>query len=163
MFYLVSSSGEGEIRTLDALSGIPVFETGAFGHSATSPEVVWERQCNSDRELFPVNHGWVSARVCGPNSWHRGERPTSSPSWRSGLGRGDRRARGLAGKVDSASDVDLGTRESGQTLLRSVGGPWIHFGEVAQDSINGNVALIVLISPRVRALRVSCTAAPSSY
>ena len=30
-------SGEGEIRTLDALSGIPVFETGAFGHSATSP------------------------------------------------------------------------------------------------------------------------------
>lgn len=30
-------SGEGEIRTLDTLSGIPVFETGAFGHSATSP------------------------------------------------------------------------------------------------------------------------------
>lgn len=30
-------SGEGEIRTLDTLAGIPVFETGAFGHSATSP------------------------------------------------------------------------------------------------------------------------------
>ena len=29
--------GEREIRTLDTLAGIPVFETGAFNHSATSP------------------------------------------------------------------------------------------------------------------------------
>ncbi len=29
--------GEGEIRTHDTLTGIPVFETGAFNHSATSP------------------------------------------------------------------------------------------------------------------------------
>jgi hypothetical protein len=30
-------SGEGEIRTLDTLAGITVFETAAFDHSATSP------------------------------------------------------------------------------------------------------------------------------
>src|SRR3989344_9077806 len=29
--------GEGEIRTLGTLSSTPVFETGAFDHSATSP------------------------------------------------------------------------------------------------------------------------------
>ena len=30
--------GEGGIRTRDTLADIPVFETGAFNHSATSPE-----------------------------------------------------------------------------------------------------------------------------
>ena len=30
-------NGEGEIRTPATLSGRPVFETGAFNHSATSP------------------------------------------------------------------------------------------------------------------------------
>ena len=29
--------GEGEIRTPEELSPLPVFETGAFHHSATSP------------------------------------------------------------------------------------------------------------------------------
>ncbi len=29
--------GDAGIRTLDTASGIPVFETGAFNHSATSP------------------------------------------------------------------------------------------------------------------------------
>ena len=29
--------GEGEIRTPDGVSPMPVFETGAFDHSATSP------------------------------------------------------------------------------------------------------------------------------
>jgi hypothetical protein len=33
----ISDSGEGEIRTPATLSGRPVFETGAFNHSATSP------------------------------------------------------------------------------------------------------------------------------
>jgi hypothetical protein len=32
-------NGEGEIRTPATLSGRPVFETGAFNHSATSPGV----------------------------------------------------------------------------------------------------------------------------
>ena len=32
-----SSSGEGGIRTLDDPEAIPVFETGAFSRSATSP------------------------------------------------------------------------------------------------------------------------------
>src|SRR5215217_3077932 len=31
------SNGEGEIRTPATLAGRPVFETGAFNHSATSP------------------------------------------------------------------------------------------------------------------------------
>src|SRR6185312_4705637 len=30
-------NGQGEIRTHDTLSGMPVFETGAFNHSATCP------------------------------------------------------------------------------------------------------------------------------
>jgi hypothetical protein len=29
--------GQGEIRTLDTVAGMPVFETGAFSHSATCP------------------------------------------------------------------------------------------------------------------------------
>ena len=33
----VSDNGEGEIRTPATLAGRPVFETGAFNHSATSP------------------------------------------------------------------------------------------------------------------------------
>src|SRR5574343_556443 len=33
----VSGCGEGEIRTPEDLSALPVFETGAFDHSATSP------------------------------------------------------------------------------------------------------------------------------
>ncbi len=31
------NSGEGEIRTLEALASLTVFETVAFDHSATSP------------------------------------------------------------------------------------------------------------------------------
>ncbi|GEM_PF-2922515 len=34
-----SMRGEGEIRTPDTASGITVFETAAFDHSATSPGV----------------------------------------------------------------------------------------------------------------------------
>jgi hypothetical protein len=30
-------NGWGEIRTHDTVSGMPVFETGAFNHSATHP------------------------------------------------------------------------------------------------------------------------------
>src|SRR5258705_2854110 len=33
-----STNGQGEIRTHDPLAGTPVFETGAFNHSATCPE-----------------------------------------------------------------------------------------------------------------------------
>ena len=32
-----SRSGQGEIRTHDTVAGMPVFETGAFNHSATCP------------------------------------------------------------------------------------------------------------------------------
>jgi hypothetical protein len=34
---LPTISGEGGIRTLGTIAGTPVFETGAFDHSATSP------------------------------------------------------------------------------------------------------------------------------
>ena len=34
---LAKDSGGGEIRTHDTVSGIPHFECGAFGHSATPP------------------------------------------------------------------------------------------------------------------------------
>ena len=41
-------SGQGEIRTLDTgFTGMPVFETGAFNHSATcpgAPQVIRENQ-----------------------------------------------------------------------------------------------------------------------
>ena len=32
------NGGEGEIRTLEARKGLPVFKTGAFNRSATSPQ-----------------------------------------------------------------------------------------------------------------------------
>jgi hypothetical protein len=32
-----TTSGQGEIRTHDTVAGMPVFETGAFNHSATCP------------------------------------------------------------------------------------------------------------------------------
>src|SRR6185312_6340103 len=36
---LAGAGGEGGIRTLDTLARIPVFETGLFSHSSTSPEL----------------------------------------------------------------------------------------------------------------------------
>jgi hypothetical protein len=39
MFSKNLSCGEGEIRTLDRLTPTPVFETGSFNHSDTSPSV----------------------------------------------------------------------------------------------------------------------------
>jgi hypothetical protein len=33
----VEAGGEGGIRTLETLSGLPVFETGLINHSSTSP------------------------------------------------------------------------------------------------------------------------------
>ena len=36
------SSGGGEIRTHDALSGIPVFKTGLFNRSSTPPRISGE-------------------------------------------------------------------------------------------------------------------------
>ena len=34
---VADSGGEGGIRTLETLSGLPVFETGLINHSSTSP------------------------------------------------------------------------------------------------------------------------------
>ena len=36
---VIKSGGEGGIRTLDTVNGIAVFETAAFDHSATSPNI----------------------------------------------------------------------------------------------------------------------------
>jgi hypothetical protein len=35
-----SRNGQGGIRTLDTLAGMPPFQGGAFNHSATCPEVL---------------------------------------------------------------------------------------------------------------------------
>ena len=40
--------GEGGIRTLDTLTGMPHFECGAFDHSATSPKVLVPRWARSE-------------------------------------------------------------------------------------------------------------------
>jgi integrase len=49
----VHSSGEGGIRTLDALADIPVFETGTINHSATSPDGYKTLQPTS-QQLLPT-------------------------------------------------------------------------------------------------------------
>jgi hypothetical protein len=46
--------GEGEIRTLDTLAGITVFETAAFDHSATSPGRFCERGTQNAAIPFSV-------------------------------------------------------------------------------------------------------------
>ena len=65
-------SGQGGIRTLDTLAGIPVFETGSFSHSDTCPGT---DSTSSGDEVYRVrsrfSSGWehgVHAR-CG---WRRG-------------------------------------------------------------------------------------------
>lgn len=50
-------SGQGEIRTLDTgFTGMPVFETGAFNHSATCPgqprKLGRRRRCVNDLATF---------------------------------------------------------------------------------------------------------------
>jgi hypothetical protein len=35
--YVKTNCGEGEIRTPDTVSGMPLFESGTFNHSVTSP------------------------------------------------------------------------------------------------------------------------------
>src|SRR6516165_2046368 len=51
--------GEGEIRTPEALASLPVFKTGAFNRSATSPSRVdsetWAVFCSRWISLFEAN------------------------------------------------------------------------------------------------------------
>lgn len=44
--------GEGEIRTLGTVAHTPHFECGAFGHSATSPGVLF--QSDESVEMFCI-------------------------------------------------------------------------------------------------------------
>jgi hypothetical protein len=51
--------GEGEIRTHETLSGSPVFKTGAFNHSATSPQmtlysITYTNRSKSLSYLYPA-------------------------------------------------------------------------------------------------------------
>ena len=49
----IKNGGEGEIRTLEGLTPLPVFKTGAFNRSATSPIL-----CRASRCLIIVyNYG----------------------------------------------------------------------------------------------------------
>ena len=45
----VSPGGEGGIRTHETLAGLPVFKTGTFNHSVTSP---WTTEILAEREGF---------------------------------------------------------------------------------------------------------------
>ncbi len=66
-------SGQGGIRTLDTVAGIPVFETGSFSHSDTCPggrQPPW-RRCNSG-----------GGRQCGQGFYIGSVSDPSSPSRR---------------------------------------------------------------------------------
>ena len=45
-YFVLKTGGEGGIRTLDTFDSIPVFETGAFVRSATSPRRRLEYMCS---------------------------------------------------------------------------------------------------------------------
>ena len=57
--------GEGEIRTHGGVAPTPVFKTGAFGHSATSPRCLF--QCvdvlpfSGQNEILSIS--WLSVRT----------------------------------------------------------------------------------------------------
>src|SRR5437764_15219451 len=57
--YLMFSNGQGEIRTHETLASPPVFETGAFNHSATCPR---------RRKATEARRRMVAVATCG----HRG-------------------------------------------------------------------------------------------
>ena len=57
--------GQGEIRTLDTLAGTPVFETGAFNHSATCPI----------KDLASKNIGFATAKQPHPDQSYRSPLP----------------------------------------------------------------------------------------
>lgn len=53
------TSGEAGIRTLGTREGTPVFKTGAFGRSATSPDVKKESHKDSLHELPLESSSWA--------------------------------------------------------------------------------------------------------
>ncbi len=73
-------NGQGEIRTLDTLAGMPVFETGAFNRSATCPDRGGEppipQPSNIASQHGPVNEASTHLSTCkdGPLPWTRRNR-----------------------------------------------------------------------------------------
>ena len=64
---LSCSSGEGGIRTLDDPEAIPVFETGAFNRSATSPA---RASCRPPGRLIPQTHKDIeTSRKAQTDGW----------------------------------------------------------------------------------------------
>ncbi len=65
----MTDGGEGGIRTLDALASTPVFETGLFSHSSTSPHGYWRvrardvavRGCASTRRLKQPQRAFIGS------------------------------------------------------------------------------------------------------
>ena len=54
---LALEHGQGGIRTLDTVAGIPVFETGSFSHSDTCPalrQLLWGGKFSGSVPGFPV-------------------------------------------------------------------------------------------------------------
>ena len=73
-------NGQGEIRTLDTLAGMPVFETGAFNRSATCPDRGGEppipQPSNIASRRRPVNEVTPHLSTCadGQYPWTRRNR-----------------------------------------------------------------------------------------
>ena len=66
--------GEREIRTLETLTRPPVFETGAFNHSATSPTglFILNFRTNETRiSLIPCNHVLAKNMGTSPQTLYR--------------------------------------------------------------------------------------------
>ena len=82
-----SRSGQGEIRTLDTgFTGMPVFETGAFSHSATCPTYLFYKHLQHPTRPASIAAARASARLARlhrkwagiSNQPHATSRPTAS-------------------------------------------------------------------------------------
>src|SRR3954451_2252217 len=100
-------SGEGEIRTPATLAGRPVFETGAFNHSATSPsgsETVADSAARVKTEWLPPSI--LPVRVSEP----LGRRWYTAPRMKESVGvtpsRGTADAGGRAIDAQTVGPVD---------------------------------------------------------
>ena len=58
--------GEGEIRTPEELSPLPVFETGAFDHSATSPGATHTKRDRALERVRPPDAGLAMLDIGAP-------------------------------------------------------------------------------------------------
>ena len=60
--WLYQFGGEGGIRTLETVAGLPVFKTGPFNHSGTSPYLYKNR--DGSKLLFMAEHTGLEPSSC---------------------------------------------------------------------------------------------------